>query len=119
MESAGIINGKPVEIDVNDAKGEFILWMHETTFWGMEVNHILKGKEIPLWTNPTVGARLGEKVRFHVLGTAFHTFHPHGYRWLEPGTTLIDTANLGPISRQGFVVEAGEGVGPVNGTTDL
>ena len=58
-------------------KREFILWVHETTFWGMEVNHILKGKQLPLWTNPTVGTRLGEKVRFHVigLGTAFHTFH--------------------------------------------
>ena len=89
--------------------------MDETTFYGMEVDHILKGRQIPLWTNPTVGARLGEKVRFHVigLGTAFHTFHLHGHRWLEPGTTsVIDTANLGPIGRQSFVVEAGEGVGP-------
>ena len=56
-----MINGKPVEINVNDAKGEFILGMHETTFWGMEVNHILKGKKIPLRINPTVGTRLGEK----------------------------------------------------------
>ncbi|MGH8582322.1 MAG: multicopper oxidase domain-containing protein [Gammaproteobacteria bacterium] len=110
-----MIDGKHVNVDVADIKREFILWMHETTFWGMEVNHILKGKQIPLWTNPTVGARLGEKVRFHVigLGTAFHTFHLHGHRWLEPGTTsVVDTANLGPISRQSFVVEAGEGVGP-------
>jgi hypothetical protein len=58
------------------------------------------GKQIPLWTNPTVDARLGEKVRFHVLGTAFHTFHLQGHRWLEPGPTSVDTANLGTISRQ-------------------
>ncbi|MGH8508285.1 MAG: multicopper oxidase domain-containing protein, partial [Gammaproteobacteria bacterium] len=98
-----MIDGKHVDVAVADIKREFILWMHETTFWGMEVNHILKGKQVPLWTNPTVGARLGEKVRFHVigLGTAFHTFHLHGHRWLEPGTTsVIDTANLGPIGRQ-------------------
>lgn len=110
-----MLNGKLVDVNVADIKREFILWMDETTFYGMEVNHILKGKQIPLWTNPTVGARLGEKVRFHVIGvgTAFHTFHLHGHRWLEPGTTsVIDTANLGPISRQSFVVEAGEGVGP-------
>ena len=71
MESAGIINGKPVEIDVNDAKGEFILWMHETTFWGMEVNHILKSKKIPLWTNPTAGIRLRGKVRLHGNGLSY------------------------------------------------
>ncbi|MDQ3772874.1 MAG: hypothetical protein M3461_00005 [Pseudomonadota bacterium] len=60
-----------------------------------------------------MGTRLGEKVRFHVigLGTAFHTFL-QGHRWLERGTTSVDTANLGNISRQGFVVEAGESVGP-------
>ncbi len=110
-----MIDGKITEVDVADIKREFILWMHETTFWGMEVNNILGGKQVPLWTNPTLGARQGEKVRFHVigLGTAFHTFHLHGHRWIESGTTsVIDTVNIGPISRQSFVVQAGEGVGP-------
>lgn len=109
-----IIEGDIVEVPLSDIKREFVLWMHETTFWGMEINHILKGKEIPLWTNPTVGARLGEKVRFHVLGmgTAFHTFHLHGHRWLEPGTTnIVDTTNIGPVSREAYVIQAGEGVG--------
>lgn len=110
-----LINGKVEEVNVSDIKREFILWMHETTFWGMEVNNILKGKQVPLWTNPTLGARLGEKVRFHVIGmgTAFHTFHLHGHRWLLPGTAnVVDTVNIGPISRDTFVVQAGEGVGP-------
>jgi FtsP/CotA-like multicopper oxidase with cupredoxin domain len=112
-----LIDGKTVEVDLADIKREFILWMHETTFWGQELNHIIEGgKEIPLWTNPTVGARLGEKVRFHVigLGTAFHTFHLHGHRWIEPGTNggVLDTVNIGPISRTSFVLKAGEGVGP-------
>lgn len=110
-----LIEGEITDVDVADIKREFILWMHETTFWGQEVNHLLQGRQIPLWTNPTVGARLGEKVRFHILGmgTAFHTFHLHGHRWLEPGTTnVIDTANIGPVSRHSFVVQAGEGVGP-------
>jgi hypothetical protein len=67
----------------------------------MEVVTTSSRASSPLWTNPTVGARLGEKVRFHVigLGTAFHTFHLQRHRWLEPDTTsVIDTANLGPIS---------------------
>ncbi|MGH6842626.1 MAG: multicopper oxidase domain-containing protein [Methylocella sp.] len=111
-----LIDGKIVDVDLSDIKREFILWMHETTFWGQELNHIVKGdKEIPLWTNPTVGARLGEKIRFHVIGigTAIHSFHLHGHRWIEPGTTsVIDTFHVTPISREAFVVQAGEGVGP-------
>jgi FtsP/CotA-like multicopper oxidase with cupredoxin domain len=111
-----LIDGKIVDVDLSDIKREFILWMHETTFWGQELNHIVKGdKEVPLWTNPTVGARAGEKIRFHVIGigTAIHTFHLHGHRWIEPGTTsVIDTFDVGPISRQAFVLQAGEGVGP-------
>jgi hypothetical protein len=30
----------------------FVRCKEVTPFWGMEVNHILKGKKIPLWTNP-------------------------------------------------------------------
>jgi FtsP/CotA-like multicopper oxidase with cupredoxin domain len=110
-----MIDGKIQDVPLSEIKREFILWMHETTFWGQEVNNILDGKQVPLWTNPTVGARLGEKVRFHVIGmgTAIHTFHLHGHRWLDPGTTnVIDTQNVGPIYRTAFVLEAGEGVGP-------
>ncbi|HHJ39768.1 MAG TPA: copper oxidase [Methylothermaceae bacterium] len=108
-----LIDGKVTQVNLKDIKREFILWMHETTFWGQELNHIVN-REIPLWTNPTVGARQGELVRFHVIGmgTAFHTFHLHGHRWIEPGTThVVDTVNIGPINRQSFVVKAGEGVG--------
>ncbi len=109
-----MIDGEIVDVATDDIDREFILWMHETTFWGQEVTNSLDGQQTPLWTNPTIGARLGEKVRFHIIGmgTAFHTFHLHGHRWLAPGTTnIIDTANIGPIYRHSFVLEAGEGVG--------
>ncbi len=109
-----LIDGEIKEVPLSEIKREFILWMHETTFWGQEINHIVN-KQIPLWTNPIVGAKLGELVRFHIIGigTAFHTFHLHGHRWIEPGTTrVVDTVNIGPISRTSFVVKAGEGVGP-------
>lgn len=109
-----LVDGKIATVNTADIDREFILWMHETTFWGQEVTNSLDGQQTPLWSNPTIGARLGETVRFHVLGmgTAFHTFHLHGHRWLAPGTTnVIDTANIGPIYRHSFVLEAGEGVG--------
>ena len=78
----------------------------------MEVNHILKGKKIPLWTNPTVGARLGEKVTFHVigLGTAFHTFLRRGTAGWSPAPP--STPPTSAPSAASFVVEAGEGVRP-------
>lgn len=109
-----MVDGQMKGVDIKDIKREFVLWMHETTFWGTEINH-LANRQVPLWTNPTLGAREGELVRFHVIGigTAFHTFHLHGHRWLQPGTThLVDTVNIGPITRESFVIKAGEGVGP-------
>ncbi len=43
-----LIDGKVVDVDIADIKREFILWMHETTFWGQELNHIVKGdKALP------------------------------------------------------------------------
>ncbi|MBS4049664.1 MAG: multicopper oxidase domain-containing protein [Methylomonas sp.] len=109
-----LIDGEIKQVDLKDIKRDFIVWMHETTFWGMEVNNIVN-RQVPLWTNPTLGAREGELVRFHVigLGTAFHTFHLHGHRWIQPGTShILDTFNVGPIQRESFVIKAGEGVGP-------
>lgn len=109
-----LIDGEIIDLRTDEIDREYMLWMHETTFWGQEVTNILDGKQTPLWTNPTIGARKGEKVRFHVIGmgTAFHTFHLHGHRWLDPGTTnVIDTANIGPVYRHAFVIKAGEGVG--------
>lgn len=109
-----LIDGKVKEVDLKNVKREYVLWMHETTFWGMEVNNIVN-RQVPLWTNPTLGAREGELVRFHVvgIGTAFHTFHLHAHRWIQPGTThIVDTVNIGPIQRESFIIRAGEGVGP-------
>lgn len=109
-----LIDGEVKQVNLKDVKREYVLWMHETTFWGMEINNIVN-RQLPLWTNPTLGAREGELVRFHVIGigTAFHTFHLHAHRWIQPGTThIVDTVNIGPIQRESFVIKAGEGVGP-------
>lgn len=113
-EVPALIDGEVRQVALKEVKREFILWMHETTFWGMEINHIVN-RQVPLWTNPTVGAREGELIRFHVvgIGTAFHTFHLHAHRWIQPGTThVVDAVNVGPVQRESFVIRAGEGVGP-------
>ena len=107
-------DGKAKDIKVDKIDKDIVLWMHGTTFWGMEIDHTNDGKQTPLWANPTIRAQLGENVRFNVLGigSEFHTFHIHGHKWLQDGTTnVIDVQNIGPMTRTQFVVEAGEGVG--------
>ena len=39
-----------------------------------------------LGNTPTFEAKVGEHVRWHVvgLGTEFHVFHLHGHRWIVP-----------------------------------
>ncbi len=102
---------------VDELDKDYALWMQGTTFWGMEIDYTNGGKQTPLWSNPTLSAQLGEKVRFNVLGigSEFHTFHIHAHKWLQDGTAnVIDVQNIGPLSRTQFVVEAGEGVGEGN-----
>ena len=109
-----LIDGEIQQVDVNDIKKQYVLYMVGSTFWGMEIdeNHIQK----PLWTNPTLGADLGDIVQFHILGAAHdHTFHLHAHRWLDPGTTnIIDTKTITPGMAHSFIVQAGNFVGPGN-----
>ncbi|AGY59624.1 multicopper oxidase domain-containing protein [Gloeobacter kilaueensis] len=56
---------------------------------------------------PTLVAKRGELVRFNVLalGTEFHTFHIHGYRWIEDGRSE-DTHPIGPASSWSVAIRA-------------
>lgn len=47
---------------------------------------------------PTFRARVGEVVQWDVLalGSAHHTFHVHGHRWLDENHTPLDTRTIGP-----------------------
>ena len=106
------IDGKIVNVGVDQLDKQFVLFMVGSTFWGQEIdaNHNQK----PLWTNPHLGADLNQLVRFHILGAAHqHTFHLHAHRWLDPGTTdIIDTKLIQPKESHWFIVEAGDRVGP-------
>jgi len=109
-----LIDGEIKPVQTSDISKEYVLYMVETTFWGLEIDNENGGKQTPLWTNPTLQAKLNDNVRFHVigLGTAFHTFHMHAHRWVDQGTTdVIDVKNIGPLTRNVFIVKAGEGVG--------
>ncbi len=113
-KTKALIDGKVKNIKTDSLDKEFVLYMVETTFWGVEIDHTNGGLQTPLWTNPTLVAELGEIDRFHIigLGTAFHTWHMHAHRWLDDGTTnVIDTQTIGPLTKHVFTVKAGEGVG--------
>lgn len=47
---------------------------------------------------PTIRARAGEDVAFHVFGgdDMLHTFHIHGHRWRAADGTFVDNQLLGP-----------------------
>jgi FtsP/CotA-like multicopper oxidase with cupredoxin domain len=47
---------------------------------------------------PTVTARVGQDVAFHVHGGdhAFHTWHVHGHRWKDASGAFVDCPTVGP-----------------------
>lgn len=55
---------------------------------------------------PGLGARVGERVRFRVIGMGdeFHTFHLHGHRWTSDGgdRRAVDNATIAPASSTTF-----------------
>jgi hypothetical protein len=110
----GLIVRKPGEI--RPAK-TFVFVGHDKT---------INGRIYP--DTPTPTAREGEVVEFLVIshGNRVHTFHLHGHRWITPnrpadgtpanpnnaGSGHEDNHILAPGDSFGFIVVAGEGVGP-------
>jgi hypothetical protein len=47
---------------------------------------------------PTIRAKVGQDVAFHVIGmdSNFHDFHIHGHRWKDSSGTFVDTPSVGP-----------------------
>lgn len=87
---------------------EYILYMGDDAFWGMEINGANK-KQSKHGVNPTLSARSDSNVRFHLiaLGTDIHTFKLNGYRWVDPGTNnLINQVAIGPLEKHVFTVKA-------------
>lgn len=106
------VNNKAIQkIDVSDLDKQFVLYLGDDAFWGMEIDE--NGNETPLWTNPVLGAKTGDYVRFHLiaLGTdTVHEFKLDSYKWLDPGTkTLISNKDLGPLENHVFTVKAKTG----------
>jgi FtsP/CotA-like multicopper oxidase with cupredoxin domain len=104
-----LVNGIPKEVNVGDIKKDFVLFVTDDAFWGVEIDNTNNNKHTPLWVNPTLVASKNDLVRFHIqsVGTDFHHFVIDGYEWLKPGTLeTINFENLGPLENHVFTISA-------------
>lgn len=94
-----------------DLDKEIVMFMIGSTFWGAE---IVNGNQMPLWTNPTLGAVKDDLVRFHILSLGpGHTWHLHAHRWPDRNSKeMIDVKLLKDgVDSHTFTIKAGSGVG--------
>jgi manganese oxidase len=104
-----LVNGTAKEVDVQDIKKEFILFVTDDAFWGVEIDNTNNKKHTPLWLNPTLVAAKNDVVRFHIqsVGTDFHHFVLDNYEWLKPGTNITTSLeNIGPLENHVFTISA-------------
>jgi manganese oxidase len=104
-----LVNGTAKEVDVRDIKKEFILFVTDDAFWGVEIDNTNNKKHTPLWLNPTLVAAKNDVVRFHIqsVGTDFHHFVLDNYEWLKPGTNITTSLeNIGPLENHVFTISA-------------
>jgi hypothetical protein len=104
-----LVNGTAKEVNVQDIKKEFILFVTDDAFWGVEIDNTNNKKHTPLWLNPTLVASKNDLVRFHIqsVGTDFHHFVLDNYEWLKPGTSITTSLeNIGPLENHVFTISA-------------
>jgi FtsP/CotA-like multicopper oxidase with cupredoxin domain len=104
-----LVNGIPKEVNVEDIKKDFVLFVTDDAFWGVEIDNNNNNKHTPLWVNPTLVASKNDLVRFHIqsVGTDFHQFVIDGYKWLKPGThERTNFENIGPLENHVFTISA-------------
>ena len=104
-----LVNGTIKEVDVQDIDKEFILFVTDDAFWGVEIDNNNNKKHTPLWVNPTLVASKNDIVRFNIqsVGADFHHFVLDNYEWLKPGTnTTTSLENIGPLENHVFIISA-------------
>ena len=104
-----LVNGTVEEVDIQSIKKDFVLFVTDDAFWGVEIDNSNNKKHTPLWVNPTLVASKNDLVRFHIqsVGTDFHHFVLEGYKWLKPGSNqTIGLENIGPLENHVFTISA-------------
>lgn len=104
-------NREIISSESESVKMDYVLYMADSAqFHGIQLNHTSQ-LQTHLGINPDLSAKEGDKVRFTIIGvgSAFHTFHLHANKWLDPGTTnWIDTKTIGPMTVHTFEITAGD-----------
>lgn len=81
------------------ADREFVLFMQEMWSTHLPLGMDLMGFNGGAFAGntPTIEARVGERIRLHVLALGWlpHVFHLHGHRWSD-GRRYVDAQSLGP-----------------------
>jgi manganese oxidase len=104
-----LVNGTTQVVNVQDIKKDFILFVTDDAFWGVEIDNTKNKKHTPLWVNPTLVASKNDLIRFHIqsVGTDFHHFVLDNYEWLKPGTnTTTSYEKIGPLENHVFTISA-------------
>ena len=104
-----LVNGNQKEVNVEDIKKDFVLFVTDDAFWGVEIDNSNNNKHTPLWVKPTLVASKNDLVRFHIqsVGTDFHHFVIDGFEWLKPGThETTNFENIGPLENHVFTISA-------------
>jgi FtsP/CotA-like multicopper oxidase with cupredoxin domain len=81
---------------------ETVLFLHSfaPNITGLDQQFQVVNGRTAAGNTPTVRARVGQDVAWHVFGgdSMFHTFHVHGHRWKDPSGVFVDNPNLGPLN---------------------
>ena len=103
-----LVNGIPKEVNVGDIKKDFVLFVTDDAFWGVEIDSNNNNKHTPLWVNPTLVASKNDLVRFTSYPLVdFHHFVIDGFEWLKPGThEKTNFENIGPLENHVFTISA-------------
>ncbi len=79
---------------------EFFLGFHtwDPSITGLKSAYFCVNGRAYAGNTPTLRARVGQRVAFHVYGidSSLHTFHLHGHRWTEPDGRIADNRTFGP-----------------------
>ncbi len=104
-----IKNYKRKSVEVDDITKDFVLYVLDDTFMGMEIDNTNNHYQTPLFDNPTFSAQKNSLVRFHLiaLGTNPHKFRLRRYEWIDPDTgKLIDVKRIGSLEKHVFTIQA-------------
>jgi hypothetical protein len=112
-KTVGLIDGKPIKIDIADISKDVLCYVTDDAFWCDQIDYRNNSMRTALWENPTIGLKDGDLIRFHLygMGTDFHVFELTGYQWLEPGTTnIISKKKFGPLENHVFTIQGKNGI---------